>query len=210
MDDDDEGNGNGNGGYDDSSFINNGPKEDSDDDDDEPPVRRVRTGHPARRSIRAEDKEEDDEEEDDDELSNTIATRLGIDTVMALKRMGGIGEATVATPTFEQLELPRQIWDEPNQATKLNEGKDGWQCGHCQQIFKGPANATKAKAHLARKTGYEIAICVPKKEYPITPQLADLYNRQFKLMLDKKMNASAKVKPTMSNLIVEPRKEYRH
>jgi hypothetical protein len=170
---------------DDESAINNGPHESS---DDEAPQQRHQQRHQRRRvdSDRRRRVDSDEESGTPDELSRSIDSRLGRLVPTAP------GRPDQEEELVEELEIPRFVWDPPNNVVKLEDGKAGWQCGHCKVVFKGNANATKAKAHLAQVTKEQIAPCVPKKDYPITPQLKSLYQRQWQEYKDSQTKCKRK------------------
>jgi hypothetical protein len=55
---------------------------------------------------------------------------------------------------------------------------------YCAYIGKGQSNASKAKAHLAKKTGENVAIC-NEKYRKIPANYADMYKRQWEAKVQK-------------------------
>jgi hypothetical protein len=85
------------------------------------------------------------------------------------------------------IEVPSKITELHN--VMNNGGKLGWTCLHCGFNCKGPFNATKLKAHLARIPGQDVRSCTATN---VAPNVLDMYKRQWQQYLDKKNHKKRK------------------
>ena len=122
----------------------------------------------------AREYQDEDDAEEEDEFSTSIDCS-GIQLV-------------ATTPVRLQadedpLHVPSSVWDCDMVQKGEVDGKKFWRCLHCHRMFKGPFNATKAKAHLAKIRGEDIKPC--DKQHP--QRYADMYRRQWEETKDKKV-----------------------
>jgi hypothetical protein len=87
----------------------------------------------------------------------------------------------------EYIEVPAKITD-LNRVLN-NGGKLGWTCLRCSFNCKGPFNATKLKAHLARMSGQNVRCCTATD---VPPNLLDMYKRQWQQYLEQKNHKKRK------------------
>ena len=117
------------------------------------------------------------DDSDDDEIKSSIDSS-GMALVPTPSPRHASGKAVQ-----EPLHVPASVWDCDMVEKGEVDGKRFWRCLHCKHVFKGPFNATKAKAHLAKIHGEDIKPC----DKPHPSHYADMYSRQWEEMKGKKI-----------------------
>lgn len=139
------------------------------------------------------DDEEEYQEEEEVQISIPARSKRGVDSsysefdpaeadaILGGSVLEGFSQGLSDLHTHEyspagadEIEIPGSVWEAPNQV-RVDPERKFWECLHCNKEFRGPPNATKAKAHLAKAKMGEIKACTGR----IPVKLQDMYKRQW-------------------------------